>query len=159
VLAVVLLTLPGWVLLHEGQSDGRRIRPPVQLGRRPAEPPDREVRDFYLRLLRYVHDQRLRAGRWCLAEVSGAGDGTARGILAWWWQLDGVRHLVVVNLTGAPARGRVHGPWHPTPHDPVVLEEALTSAVFHRDPDALEAEGLPVELDAWGASVLRWEPS
>jgi hypothetical protein len=159
VMAVVLLTLPGWVLLHEGQADGRRIRPPVQLGRRPAEPADRGLRDFYRRLLGYVHDHRLRAGRWQQAEVSGAGDGTTPGILGWWWEVDGVRHIVVVNLTDVPARGRVRGPWHPPRHGQVVLEDALSSAVFHRDPDELVADRLHVELGAWGSHLLRWEPS
>ena len=41
--AVVALTLPGVALLHEGQADGRRVRVPVTLGRRPDEPLDAEL--------------------------------------------------------------------------------------------------------------------
>ena len=37
-------TLPGVALLHEGQADGRRVRVPVTLGRRPDEPLDAELR-------------------------------------------------------------------------------------------------------------------
>ena len=39
--AVLALTLPGLRLLHEGQIEGRRVKLPVQLGRRPGEPESR----------------------------------------------------------------------------------------------------------------------
>ena len=38
--AVVIATLPGATLWYEGQFEGRRVRPPVFLSRRPDEPPD-----------------------------------------------------------------------------------------------------------------------
>ncbi len=45
--AVVVATLPGAVLWYEGQFDGRRVRPPVFLARRPQEPVDAALRAFY----------------------------------------------------------------------------------------------------------------
>ena len=45
--AVLATTLPGAVLLHEGQFEGRKVRLPVFLARRPDEPPDTELRAFY----------------------------------------------------------------------------------------------------------------
>ena len=41
--AVTIATLPGATLWHEGQFEGRRVRPPVFLARRPDEPPDQEL--------------------------------------------------------------------------------------------------------------------
>ena len=41
--AVAIATLPGATLWHEGQFEGRRVRPPVFLSRRPDEPPDAEL--------------------------------------------------------------------------------------------------------------------
>ncbi len=38
--AVAIATLPGATLWHEGQFEGRRVRPPVFLSRRPEEAPD-----------------------------------------------------------------------------------------------------------------------
>ena len=49
--AVAILTLPGARLLHEGQFEGWRVRLPVFLGRRPAEPVDHDLAAFYGRLL------------------------------------------------------------------------------------------------------------
>ena len=49
--AVLATTLPGAVLLHEGQFEGRKVRLPVFLGRRPEEPPDKDLQAFYATLL------------------------------------------------------------------------------------------------------------
>ncbi len=44
--AVTIATLPGARLFHEGQFEGRKIRLPVFLARRPEEAPDQELRGF-----------------------------------------------------------------------------------------------------------------
>src|SRR4051812_46907712 len=50
--AVMLMTLPGAKLLHEGQFEGRKVRLPVFLGRRPEEQADENLASFYQRLLK-----------------------------------------------------------------------------------------------------------
>src|SRR5207247_8490354 len=51
--AAALLTfgLPGLRLLHDGQLTGARIKIPVQLARRPAEPAQPEIVTFYPQLM------------------------------------------------------------------------------------------------------------
>ena len=49
--AVAILTLPGARLLHEGQFEGRKVRLPVFLARRPEEPVDQDLAAFYGHLL------------------------------------------------------------------------------------------------------------
>ena len=49
--AVTALTLPGACLIHEGQMEGRRVRLPVFLARRPEESPDSDLLAFYRTLL------------------------------------------------------------------------------------------------------------
>ena len=56
--SVATATLPGATLWHEGQFDGRRVRPPVFLTRRPVEAPDPELRAFLLGLVA----ENVRAG-------------------------------------------------------------------------------------------------
>src|SRR6476646_1828315 len=53
--AVVVATLPGARLFHEGQFEGRKVRPPVFLGRRPDEAVDEDLRGFYGKLLGAVN--------------------------------------------------------------------------------------------------------
>ena len=62
------LTLPGLKLLHDGQLEGRRVRVPVQLGRRPVEPVDLEMERFYHALLAAVRSAVFREGEWQLLE-------------------------------------------------------------------------------------------
>src|SRR3989442_14066951 len=62
VTALVIMTLPGAKLLYEGQLEGRRVRPPVFLARRPAEPLDSDLQAFYFKLLATVKEARLREG-------------------------------------------------------------------------------------------------
>ena len=84
--AVVIATLPGAVLWHEGQFEGRRVHPPVFLSRRPAEPPDSALAGWYLRLLAAVAGRRIRSGSWRLLEAAGWPDNdSCRNLLAWSW--------------------------------------------------------------------------
>src|SRR5215471_9980803 len=54
--ALTAATVPGARLFHEGQFEGRRVRPPVFLGRRPEERPNEEWQSFYERLLAAIDD-------------------------------------------------------------------------------------------------------
>ena len=61
--AVTMATLPGARLFHEGQFEGRKVRPPVFLGRRPHEPLDRKLQSFYATLLGTINSPVFREGR------------------------------------------------------------------------------------------------
>ena len=69
--AVVVSTLEGARLYHDGQLEGRQTRIPVFLDRGPDEPVDGELRAFYERLLAAVAESGLRDGEWRLCECSG----------------------------------------------------------------------------------------
>ena len=62
--AVTTFTLPGARLFHEGQFEGRRVRLPVFLGRRPAEPVNKALRAFYEKLLAAINTPIFRDGEW-----------------------------------------------------------------------------------------------
>ncbi len=153
--SVVALTLPGVALLHEGQADGRRVRVPVTLGRRPAEEPDLELRAWYDQFLTALGDG-LRSGRWALAAVEGWPDNAScEHLAAWTWTTLDDAYLVVVNLSAGRADGRVR-------LDPagvartVTLEDALSGERYERDADQVRSDGLYVALEAHGVHVLWW---
>jgi hypothetical protein len=152
--AVALLTLPGEVLLHEGQLDGLRTKLPVQLGRRPFEQPDPDVRAFWSHLLAIVARERLRQGDWRLLEVTGWPDNqSCSSLLAWRWAL----HLVIVNYSGEAADGHVQlgAEWAGQSWG---LEDVLRGETYRRDGDELARRGLYVGLPAYGAHVFRLRP-
>ncbi len=69
--ATVILTLAGTKLLHEGQFEGRKVKLPVFLSRRLAEPVDHDLSAFYRRLLKETNQDVFRNGEWRLCERSG----------------------------------------------------------------------------------------
>jgi hypothetical protein len=85
--ALTVLTLPGAVLLHHGQAEGRQVRVPVFLDRGPDEPVDDEVAAFYAGLLKVLAECGLRRGEWTRCPVTGWSDnGSFIDLLAWSWQ-------------------------------------------------------------------------
>jgi hypothetical protein len=153
--AVLIATLPGATLWHEGQFTGRRTQLPVFLDRRPDEPVDSELRSFHERLLAAVHRSGMRTGRWRLLDCEGWPDNdTHRHLLAWCWAGPTGRFLTVVNLSDAPAQARVRLPWPEAGSGVCTLTGILDATRYERDADELTGPGLFVDLDAWGSHVF-----
>ena len=90
--AVTIATLPGATLWHEGQFEGRRVRPPVFLSRRPDEPPDLELADWYRHLVGAVAGHQVRSGAWRLLTAGGWPDNqSCRNLVVWSWADDDTR--------------------------------------------------------------------
>jgi hypothetical protein len=158
--AVAIATLPGATLWHEGQFEGRRIRPPVFLARRPDEPPDCELAAWYRRLLAAVTRHHVRTGDWRLLEADGWPDNQSfRNLVAWSWTADdgGGRHVVVVNLSGEPSQGRLPLHWKDLPGQDWRLTDLLEERAFDRDGDELADPGLFVALPPWRCHLLTVE--
>ena len=150
--AVAVLTLAGAKLLHEGQFEGREVRLPVFLGRRPAEPVDEDLAAFYKALLRETAAEIFRTGRWRLCERSGWPDNpTDRNVLAWSWELGGERRLVVINFSDTPSQALVRPPWEDLRGRSWRLSDPLSGETFERTGDDTAVNGLYVSLDPW-----RW---
>lgn len=157
--AVVVATLPGATLWHEGQFDGRRVHVPVHLARRPEEPVDEDLRIFHLALVAAA--AQIRDGDWALCPTSGwPGDASHDQLLAWCWSRPegGPRSLVVVNDADVPASGRVHVPWPDLADRWWQLDDPVSGQGFTRDGTEIATEGLYVRLPPWGFHILTWAP-
>jgi hypothetical protein len=152
--AVIALTLPGVALLHEGQEEGRRVRVPVTLGRRPQEPPDVELAEWYARL-RAAIAAGMRRGEWRLVQAEGWPDNqSCEHLVAWTWIGAGARCVVVVNLSDDKADGRIR--LAAASAAPIVLTDALTGERYLRDGASVGSDGLYVALAPHAAHVLTW---
>jgi hypothetical protein len=155
--AVVMSTLQGARLYHDGQFEGRRVHVPVFLARAPDEPADEDLRAFYERLVRAVAESGLRDGDWALCSCEGWPDNDSYlRLVAWGWTAPDSRHLVVVNLSDAPAQARVRVPWADAATRSWQLHDRLGGQSFEREGDDLAADGLYVALEPWGFHFLAF---
>ncbi|WP_353946178.1 alpha-amylase [Streptomyces sp. HUAS MG91] len=154
--AVLIATLPGATLWHEGQFTGRRIHLPVFLDRRVDEPPDQGLRAFHERLLARVHRSGMRTGHWRLLESRLWPDNTSGlDLIASCWTGDAGRFLTVVNLSDHRAQARVPLPWPELGQDTWELTELLFSDDrYGRSGAELLDSGLYVDLPPWGTHVF-----
>ncbi|HUF27449.1 MAG TPA: alpha-amylase family glycosyl hydrolase [Gemmatimonadaceae bacterium] len=141
----------GMRLFHEGQFEGRRVRIPVQLARRPAEQPDEQILLFHRRLLATLRSRPLHEGEWRLCETAAWEDHIAhRHLVAWSWRVDAEWMLIVVNYSDAAALGRVYLPWAEIGGRGWTLIDTLGDAPWDRDGLVVRDDGLLVELPPWG---------
>lgn len=154
--AVLALTQCGARLAHEGQLEGRRVRLPVFLARRPPEAVDADLRTFHGALLAATRNRAFHEGEWRLCERSGWPDNASfRQVVAWCWRHGDERFVVVVNLSGRPAQAQVQLPWQELAGRAWRLEDLLSGDSYDRDGDEMQRPGLYVELGGWGAHLLR----
>jgi hypothetical protein len=154
--AVVSFTLPGAVLIHEGQIEGFKVRLPVFLARRPDEEVDPELRDFYMKLLDALGRGGVRKGQWRLSEISGWPDnGSFLNLVAWSWEKERNAHLVVVNLSDIRSQGRIRLPWRRLEEGSWQFDELLSGTRYRHNGIELEREGLFVNLEPWGVHLFE----
>jgi hypothetical protein len=154
--AVVTSTFTGARLFHEGQFEGRKVRVPVFLGRRPEEPEDVELREFYGKLLEAINRPVFRDGEWRLCEATGWADNqSCRDMVAWQWQGPDGSFLIIVNLSDSPAQGMIHARWQQRGSGSWTLTDQLSGSTYQRAANELETSGLYVDLPPWGQHFLH----
>lgn len=151
--AALVAAAPGMRFFFDGQLEGRRIKPPVQLGRWPDEADDR-VRALYDRVLEYAADDVFEAGQWTLPEISDAGDDTCHQIVAIAWRLQDQLALVVANVGDRTAQAHVDVIPHLPAGDAFEFEDRLTGASYRWMREHLQQRGLYVRLDAGTAHLF-----
>jgi hypothetical protein len=154
--AVAILTLPGARLLHEGQLEGRKVRLPIFMGRRPAEPLDQDLAAFYGCLLKATNRDVFRNGAWRLCERSGWPDNQSfLNLLAWCWVKGDERYLVVINYGPLAAQARVRVPWDELRRRQWRLKDVLTGSSYDRDGDEMRDAGMFVDLAPWQCHLFE----
>jgi hypothetical protein len=154
--AVAVLTVPGAKLLHEGQFEGRKVRLPVFLSRRPTETLDQDLAAFYGHLLKQINRDVFRDGEWRLCERSGWPDNqSCQNILTWCWVKDGERAIVLVNFSDVTSQALVRVPWDELRDKMWRLDERLSGKTFERSGNDMRDAGLYVELGPWECHLFQ----
>ena len=154
--ALITLTVPGAKLLYDGQLSARKIKLPVFLARRAPEPHDYELDLFYRKLLKTVHANLFHDGEWELLQVQGWSDNaSSQNLMAWGWQYENARALIVVNYSDTRSQGMVKLTWDVLRGREWRMSDMLNGDVFIRDGNQMRQEGMYVDLDAWGMHLLE----
>jgi len=154
--ALAILTLPGVRLLHEGQFEGRKVRLPVFLARRPAEHEDQDLAAFYKGLLKETARDVFRNGEWRLCERSGWSDNNRfLNLLAWCWVKDDERYLIIINFRQEAAQARVRVPWDELRGKQWRLNDVLSGQTYDRSGDEMRDSGLYVDLGPWQCNLFQ----
>ena len=125
---------PGRDPVARGPVRGAARAPAGVPGRRPAEPADEAGAAFARRLLAAVAESRMRDGRVVAADDQRvAGQPQPREPRRVGLDAPDAGHIVVVNLSDAPAQGRVPLPWPELASGVRQLEDLLSGARFDRD--------------------------
>ena len=157
VAAITTSTLTGAKLFHEGQLEGRKVRLPVFLGRRPDEPANSDLRAFYHKLLKAINTPAFREGEWRLCDRTGWPDNQSYlNLVTWCWRKDDDRYLIVVNLSGASAQALVRIPWDDVKGKSWQLADVFSGDVYKREGDEMVDPGFYVDLLAWGYHFFQF---
>ncbi len=136
----------------------KRISP--HLVRPPEETPDREIREFYDRLLAVLRKPVVRSGEWHWLTCRPAwdGNGSCDAFVAHGWR-GPANERVVIAVNYAPPPQPVLS--RPAPSEirdrPVRLEDALGAASYDREGNDLLDRGLYLDLQPWSYHVFELE--
>jgi hypothetical protein len=160
--ALLILGLPGMRFLHEGQLAGARLRVPVQLARRPAEPTLAEVASFYDQLLATLSAMAVGYGNGAVLKPRAAwpDNPTAQNFVITQWQREAPEFdLVVVNL--APHRSQCYAPLtiqHLAAHN-WAMKDLLGTERYQRSGDDLYNQGLYLDVPPHAAQLFHFDPT
>ncbi len=158
--AVTTSTVPGARLFHEGQLQGRKIKLPVFLGRRPKEPVDPGLQAFYRKLLETIKSPAFHDGQWSLCQRSGWPDNFSfQNVVACCWSNNDDRCLIVVNLSESTIQALVQVPWEDVQGQSCRLVDAISGVVYERSGSEMVSPGLYVELGPWQYNVFQCQVS
>jgi hypothetical protein len=154
--AVLTFLVPGMRFFHEGQLEGRRQHASIHLRRRPDEPVDGALQQFYRRLLECLRRPELRGGAWHLLECRPAWEGNAtwRQFVAFGCE-GGGRLLAAVNYGPTPGQCYVGLPWQDLRGRKLLLQDLLGPARYERAGDDLARRGLYLDVPAWGHHLFE----
>jgi hypothetical protein len=132
----------------------------MHLRRRPAEPINEEINQFYLQLLECLKHPTFHSGRWRLLECRPAWDGnsTWEQFVAFSWDEGEDSFLIVVNY------GPTQGQCYVGLDDAILVEQRLalsdllSGVSYERDGADLASRGLYVDMPPYGRHLFALEP-
>lgn len=158
--AVIISTLQGMRFFYDGQFEGKRVKLPVQLGREPDETADKEIYEFYEKLLFIIKSDIFKKGTWALLETmpSWDGDSSYEKIFAWTWDYENEKRIITVNYSDNTASCRINPSFDNYPHE-FELKDLLNDNSFLRLKNETIDKGLYIELAGYQSHIFACSQS
>ncbi|MEW6196445.1 MAG: alpha-amylase family glycosyl hydrolase [Bacteroidota bacterium] len=155
--AVIISTIPGMRFYYDGQFEGKRIKLPVQLGREPEEHTLNGINLFYEKLLKITSDEIFKKGKWELLEPISSWEGnyTHHNILAWEWNYNTSKRIVVINYSDSLSTCRLKLDTRGYPEN-VDITDLLDDQIYLRSSEEVFHTGLYVELKPWQSHIFHY---
>jgi glycosidase len=155
--AVITFLSPGLRFFHQGQFEGRKKRISPHLVRAPEEPIDRDIQQFYERLLGVLRNTIFRKGNWQLLECVPAWEGnwTSDCFVAFGWQGAGEeRLLIAVNYAPNQSQCYVRLPFTDLANNRWRLKDRMGTAAYDREGSDQQSRGLYLDIAPWAYHVF-----
>ncbi|MFX1409468.1 MAG: alpha-amylase family glycosyl hydrolase [Promethearchaeota archaeon] len=155
--AIIIMTLPGACLIHEGQTHGYKIKLPIQLDRRPFEEDNKRLLEFYQNLLNIAPNIRFEKENWslCKAEPVIVDDPSYQNIISYLWWNNDIYQLTVVN----------YSPYHVKAHlrlNQINFKsknwsfiDLLHQRTYNYKGEDLDEFGLYIDLTPWNGHIFK----
>lgn len=156
--AVLTYLSPGLRFFYQGQIEGSRKKIPVQLRRRPTEPVDFRLQDFYCKLLACMRLHVVGSGSCHFLEPIPAWyeSCTWQGFIPFiWYGIDGQKLLVVVNYAYNRGQCFVRIPSEDLRGRYIRLTDLMNEIRYDRAGDNLISPGLYLDMPEWGYHVFK----
>ena len=154
--AILVLTLPGARLIHEGQKNGYRIKLPVQLGRRLIEENNTNISKFYENLLKVAPGRKFDNAKWALCRVEQVGieNHSNKNLIAYLWRLNEQVQLVVVNFSPYHSQGHVRIDGIEYGNNEWYFNDLLAQKNYTYSGQNLSKYGLYIDLLPWNGHIF-----
>jgi hypothetical protein len=153
--AVIIVTLPGACLIHEGQMEGNEIKLPIQLGRKPMEKEIADILQFYENLLDIFPSKDLNEAKWMMCGLDPVDDNSYNEAIAYVWFLNEKIKLIVINYSLKHIKAHVKIPNIDYKSSYWIFRDILHKREYRYSGKDLSLYGLYIELDAWKSHVFE----
>ena len=157
-LGTLMSTVPGMRFYHQGELEGRKVHLPIQLRRVAPEEPDPAVVAFFAKILHVTNEDVFHQGNWSLLPINAEGDATSENLIAYEWRSPTAWKIIVTNLSGSPAQGRIPLGDRVAPSRQYIFDDQLNGVQYQRDGNELHGPGLFVRRDPFAAHLFDIKP-
>ncbi|MFX1316881.1 MAG: alpha-amylase family glycosyl hydrolase, partial [Promethearchaeota archaeon] len=155
--AIIIMTLPGASLIHEGQTRGYKIKLPVQLGRHPFEEDNKKILEFYQNLLNIVPNIKFEETNWslCKAEPVIVDDPSYQNIISYLWWYNDIYQLTVVNYSPYHVKAHIRLNQINFNSNNWSFIDLLHKRTYNYKGEDLEEFGLYIDLTPWNGHIFN----